>query len=158
MRRGVSGPAEDVTEGDISPRAMCVATFATLAAACAVGLSLIPYGGWWLIVVGLFVAVGVVAYSAGPHPALASCSWRGGGCGFFGLIPVCVTYMLVSMRPVDTTVACAAIGMGLMGANVILVNNFRDRRDDSAVGKVTIATLWPRPVIMLLYLFGGLGV
>ncbi len=47
---------------------------------------------------------------------------------------------------------------GADGANVILVNNFRDRRDDSAVGKVTIATLWPRPVIMLLYLFGGLGV
>ena len=154
---GRAGPRRGATEGDISPRAMCVATFATLAAACAVGLSLIPYGGWWLIVVGLFVAVGVVAYSAGPYPLSRHALGEVAVVVFFGLIPVCVTYMLVSMRPVDTTVACAAIGMGLMGANVILVNNFRDRRDDSAVGKVTIATLWPRPVIMLLYLFGGLG-
>lgn len=154
---GRVGPRRGVTEGDITPRAMCVATFATLAAACIVGLCLIPYGGWWLIVAGVFIALGVLAYSAGPYPLSRHALGEVAVIIFFGLIPVCLTYMLVSGRELDSAVVCAALGMGLMGANVLVVNNFRDRKDDREVGKTTIATLWPRPAIMLIYLFGGIA-
>ena len=154
---GRVGPRRGVTEGDITPRAMCIATFATLALACAVGLCLIPYGGWWLIVAGIFIAIGVLAYSTGPYPLSHHALGEVAVILFFGIIPVCLTYMLAAGRTLDSTVVCAAIGMGLLGANVLVVNNYRDRRDDAAVGKTTIATLWPRPAIMLIYLFGGLA-
>lgn len=154
---GRDGPRRGVTEGDISPRAMLAATLATLAAACLTGLCLIPYGGWQLIVVGLLVAAGVLAYSAGPYPLSRHALGEVAVVVFFGLVPVCYTYMLCSGLALTPTVVCAAFGMGLMGALVLVVNNFRDRRDDTAVGKTTIATLWPRPAIMLLYLLGGVA-
>lgn len=154
---GRDGPRRGVTEGDISPRAMLAATLATLAAACLTGLCLIPYGGWQLIVVGLLVAAGVLAYSAGPYPLSRHALGEVAVVVFFGLVPVCYTYMLCSGLALTPTVVCAAFGMGLMGALVLVVNNFRDRRDDAAVGKTTIATLWPRPAIMLLYLLGGVA-
>lgn len=154
---GRVGPRRGVTEGDITPRAMCVATFAVLAVACAVGLGLIPFGGWWLIGAGIFIVVGALAYSAGPYPLSRHALGEVAVLMFFGLIPVCLTYMLVSGRALTPTVVCAAIGIGLMGVNVLVVNNYRDRKDDQAVGKTTIATLWPRSAIMLIYLFGGIA-
>ena len=69
-RPGREGPRRGVTEGDISPRAMAYATGVTLVLACLVGCSLIYYGGWWLIPAGILIALGVVAYSAGPYPCL----------------------------------------------------------------------------------------
>lgn len=154
---GRDGPRRGVTEGDITPRAMLVATLATLVAACLVGLGLIPFGGWWLVVVGAFVAAGVLAYSAGPYPLSRHALGEVAVILFFGIVPVSLTYMLCSGHAVTPTVVCASLGMGLMGALVLVVNNFRDRRDDASVGKTTIATLWPRPVIMLLYLLGGMA-
>lgn len=154
---GRVGPRRGVTEGDITPRAMCVATFVTLAAACATGLCLIPYGGWWLMVAGILIALGVISYSAGPYPLSRHALGEVAVILFFGLIPVCLTYMLVSEHALVPAVVCVAAGIGLMGANVLVVNNFRDRKDDRAVGKTTIATLWPRPVILLIYLFGGIA-
>ena len=42
---GREGPRRGVTEGDITPGAMKRATYATLALACACGLSLVYWGG-----------------------------------------------------------------------------------------------------------------
>ena len=67
-RKGREGFRRGVTEGDISPRAMLAATFALLAFACAVGCTLIIWGGWWLIAAGAAIAVFAMAYSAGPLP------------------------------------------------------------------------------------------
>ena len=58
-RPGREGFRRGVTEGDISPKAMRRATFATLATACAVGCCLIPFGGWILVPIGIAIAVEV---------------------------------------------------------------------------------------------------
>ena len=65
---GRVGPRRGVTEGDIKPRTLLIVTFATLAAAGLVGCCLIPYGGWWLLPVGIGIALGALAYSTGPYP------------------------------------------------------------------------------------------
>lgn len=65
---GRQGPRRGVTEGDITPAAMKHAIFVTLALAACLGLSLIYWGGWWLIAVGVAVMLGVFAYSTGPFP------------------------------------------------------------------------------------------
>ena len=67
-RKGREGPRRGVTEGDLTPGAMKAATFVTLGLACCVGLSLLLWGPWWLILAGVAIALGVLAYSTGPYP------------------------------------------------------------------------------------------
>ena len=83
---GRVGPRRGVTEGDISPKTLRNVTFGLLALAGVVGCCLIPYGGWWLLPVGIVIALGALAYSAGPYPL----SYHGLGelmvFNFFGLV------------------------------------------------------------------------
>ena len=153
-RPGREGPRRGVTEGDITPRAMRNATFGTLALACAVGLSLIWWGGWWLIAVGVTIAVGVLAYSTGPYPLSHHGLGEAAVVAFFGLIPVNMTYYLQAGH-MDLSVFIGSVSIGLMGANVLIVNNYRDLEDDLAVGKHTLAVLMGRPFCSGLYLANG---
>lgn len=90
-KKGREGYRRGVTEGDISPSAMKRATFGLLFLDALLGCSLIYYGGWWLIAVGVAVAIFAVAYSAGPYPL----SHHGLGdvavVVFFGFVPVIFT-------------------------------------------------------------------
>ena len=149
-RPGREGPRRGVTEGDITPRAMRRATAITLGLAACAGLSLVAWGGWWLVFVGLFVAVGVVAYSAGPYPLSTNGLGEAAVVVFFGIIPVNFTYWLQAHQwPLE--VAMASVAIGLMGANVLVVNNYRDMDDDSAVGKRTLCVRFGRRAMRWLY-------
>lgn len=153
-RKGREGPRRGVTEGDITPEAMKNATFGTLALACIIGCSLIFYGGWWLIPIGIFIALGAMAYSAGPYPLSRHGLGEVAVLFFFGIIPVTLTYYVQSLE-CDIDVLLASISVGLMGANVLIVNNYRDHDDDKAVGKNTISVIFGRKTVANLYLFNG---
>lgn len=153
-RRGRQGPRRGVTEGDISPRAMRNATFLTLAAACAVGLGLVAWGGWWLVAVGVFIGLGVLAYSTGPYPLSHHGLGEVAVVFFFGIIPVNFTFYLQTGLW-DLTVFIGSVSVGLMGANVLIVNNYRDIDDDRAVGKRTSAVIFGRGAVSTAYLFNG---
>ena len=88
---GRVGPRRGVTEGDIRPETLRNVTFGLLALAGVVGCCLIPYGGWWLLPVGIVIALAALAYSTGPYPL----SYHGLGeltvFIFFGLVPVNLT-------------------------------------------------------------------
>ncbi len=139
-RPGREGPRRGVTEGDITPRAMLTATLATLGAACAAGLCLTLYGPAWIILVGIAIALGVLAYSTGPYPLSHNGLGEVAVIIFFGLIPVNFTAWLQSGA---WTSECflGSIAIGLMGANVLIINNYRDAADDRSVGKHTLAVL-----------------
>lgn len=156
-RPGREGPRRGVTEGDITPRAMKAATFVTLALACCVGLSLVVWGGWWLVAVGVAVALGVVAYSAGPWPLSRIGLGEVAVIAFFGLVPVNFTYYLATGTLWQPMVMLTSVSVGLMGANVLVVNNFRDRDDDAAVGKRTLAVRFGLNAMRWLYAFNGLA-
>lgn len=149
-RPGREGPRRGVTEGDITPHAMLMATFATLAAACIAGLCLLLYGPWWIVFVGIAIALGVIAYSSGPYPL----SHHGLGeiavIIFFGIIPVNFTAWLQT-GVWSTAALVSSIAIGLMGANVLIVNNYRDCNDDRAVGKHTLAVLLGARTMPFLY-------
>lgn len=149
-RTGREGPRRGVTEGDITPRAMLHAVYATLAAACACGLGLIAYGGWWLIAIGLAVVAGVFAYSSGPKPLSTVGLGEVAVLLFFGIVPVCLTYYVQSLSW-TWPVFAASVSIGLMGANVLIVNNYRDIPDDAAVGKKTLAVRFGRRAMIALY-------
>lgn len=155
-RRGREGPRRGVTEGDITPRSMKLATYLTLAAGCLTGLALTLWGGLWLIAIGAVVVVGVVAYSAGPYPLSHHGLGEVAVVFFFGIIPVCLTFYLATGVLYDPIVALGSLAVGLMGANVLVVNNYRDREDDAAVGKKTLAVVFGRGAMQALYLINGL--
>ncbi len=149
-RAGREGPRRGVTEGDITPRAMLVALLATLALACCTGLSLVAWGGWWLIAVGMAVAVGVFMYSTGPYPLSTHGLGEVAVVFFFGLIPVNMTYYVETLQW-SWTVAAGGLAIGLLGANVLIINNYRDIDDDRAVGKRTLAVKLGRRAMPWLY-------
>lgn len=166
-RPGRVGPRRGVTEGDISPRAMKSATYGVLGLACAAGLSLVYWGGWWLVLAGLLIAVGVVAYSAGPYPLSRHGLGELAVVFFFGIIPVNLTFYVMSAaqcswgvwfpgaQHFDLTVFVASVSLGLMGSNVLIVNNYRDMEDDRAVNKRTLAVMFGRSAVSTMYLFNG---
>lgn len=149
-RAGRVGPRRGVTEGDITPRAMKTATYGTLVVAALVGLSLTAWGGLWLIAVGVLIGLGALAYSAGPWPLSTHCLGEVTVIVFFGLVPVCLTYYLMTGQW-SPEVFKASLSVGLMGANVLIVNNYRDAAEDRAVGKHTLATALGGKAVLLLY-------
>lgn len=153
---GREGPRRGVTEGDISPKAMRNATFATLGIACVIGCSLIAYSGWWLIPVGIFIALGALAYSTGPYPLSHHGLGEVAVMIFFGIIPVNFTYYLASGQwSVD--ILYASLAVGFMVSNIIIVNNYRDADADAEVGKRTLAVMWGRKALLAIYLANGIA-
>lgn len=152
---GREGPRRGVTEGDITPAAMRRATFLTLAIACCIGLGLVAYGGFRLIPAGVVIALGAMAYSAGPYPLSRHGLGEMAVIAFFGLVPVTLTYYVQALQ-IPTIVTVSGLAVGLMGANVLIVNNYRDADADAAVGKHTLAVILGRGAVRLLYLFNGL--
>lgn len=155
-RVGRDGPRRGVTEGDITPQAMLYATYGVLGAACCIGLALLWWGGWWLLLAGFVIAVGAMAYSAGPYPLSRHGLGEVAVVLFFGIIPVNLTYYVQTLT-FTADVAIASLAVGLMGANVILVNNYRDADDDAAVGKRTLAVIMGRGFAYTLYLLNGVS-
>lgn len=156
-RKGREGFRRGVTEGDISPRAMLRATLLTLTLACAVGIAMmISLRCGWLMAPGVAIALFAIAYSAGPYPL----SHHGLGdlavVLFFGLVPVSLTCFVVSGSWGDPWITWGtAAAVGILAANVLVVNNYRDMEDDRAVGKHTTVVLFGRPAMSFVYLAGG---
>lgn len=151
-KKGREGFRRGVTEGDISPGSMKRATYILLALDCLLGCSLIIWGGWWMIAVGVAVAIFAIAYSTGPFPL----SRRGLGdvtvVIFFGIVPVVFTSYLVS-GSWDYLRLTAPVGfaIGLLAANVLIVNNYRDADDDRLVGKYTTVVILGRKIMHVVY-------
>lgn len=155
-RKGRVGPRRGVTEGDITPRAMLTATILTLGIAAAIGCTLIYWGGWWLIAAGIVIVLGALAYSAGPYPLSRHALGEVAVILFFGIVPVTLTYYVIS-GSVTPAVWFTALSTGLLGANILIVNNYRDIADDKAVGKTTLATIIGPRATLLLYLIDGVA-
>ena len=155
-RKGREGFRRGVTEGDITPTAMKYATFGTLAAAACVGCLMLFYGSWWLILVGITIGLFALAYSAGPYPL----SHHGLGdvavVIFFGIVPVTLTCYLQQGNWDGLWLSLpVSVAVGLLAANVLIVNNYRDKDDDQAVGKRTTAVIFGRRTMEWVYLASG---
>lgn len=155
-RPGREGPRRGVTEGDISPRAMKRAALGTLAVASLLGLTLLMWGGWWIVLAGIAIVLGALAYSTGPYPLSRHGLGEVAVILFFGVAPVTLTYYLQA-GDCPSGVWLASLGVGLLGANVLIVNNYRDREDDAAVGKRTLAVIFGGTAVRWLYLINGLA-
>ena len=145
------GPERACTQGWVSVGAMRVAIVVTTLLACLVGLPLVCYGGWPMIVVGACCVVFCFLYTT-------HLSYLGLGdvlvLVFFGLVPVCCTYYLLT-HSLTPSVVVASIACGLVVDALLLVNNFRDRDTDRQAGKHTLVVLIGPRATLRLYLAVG---
>ena len=151
---GREGPRRGVTEGDISPEAMKHATFITLAMACLIGLAVVPLAGFWLIPLGIAVAIGVYAYSAGPWPLSRHGLGEVAVIIFYGIIPV--NGIVAVMGPLSVPSFLGSLSVGLLGANVLIINNYRDTDADRSVGKHTLSVILGESAMPYLYALNAL--
>ncbi len=156
-KKGREGFRRGVTEGDITPAAMRNATFVLLSFTCLLGLTLIVWGGWWLIAIGILIAVFALAYSAGPWPL----SHHGLGditvIIFFGVVPVLFTTYVQTLSWDMIPVALPlSLAVGLLAANVLIVNNYRDADSDKEVGKKTSVVILGRKTMGTIYFINGI--
>jgi len=137
------GPRRAVAAGLILPATMRAAMWGTFAAAFLCGLGLIAWGGPWLLVVGLLSILSGLAYTGGPWPL----GYHGLGdlfvFIFFGLVAVGATYFVQS-GSVTTDAILAGTAIGLLTANILVVNNYRDVETDATAGKRTLVVRFGR--------------
>jgi len=137
------GPRRAVAAGWVAPAAMRRMMWLVFSAAFLVGLTLIKWGGPWLLVVGVASIVCGLAYTGGPWPL----GYHGLGdvfvFVFFGLVAVGATYFVQAGR-VTAEAMLAAVAVGLLAANILVVNNYRDVETDGTVGKHTLVVRFGR--------------
>ena len=131
------GPLRAVAAGWVRPEGMRRAMIGVFAAAFLAGLGLIAWGGPGLILIGVASIVCGVAYTGGPWPL----GYNGLGDVFvfifFGLVAVGATYF-VQAGALTADVWLAAVPVGLLAANILVVNNYRDAPTDAVAGKRTL--------------------
>ena len=137
------GPRRAVAAGLVSPSAMRWAMGGAFAAAFGCGLGLIAWGGPWLLVIGLASILCGFAYTGGPWPL----GYHGLGdvfvFFFFGPVAVGATYF-VQAGTLSADALLAAVPVGLLTANILVVNNYRDAETDAAAGKRTLVVRFGR--------------
>lgn len=149
------GPKRAVAEGWIGPKTMLAVTLGLCLVNSLLGLTLLLYGGRFLILVGIAVAFFALAYSGGPYP-LAYHGW-GDVCVlvFFGLVPVGFTYYVqAGTWPFSATLCGAAVGSVVI--NILVSNNYRDRDSDARAGKKTSIVLFGERFGRYFYLSNGI--
>ena len=130
------------------------ATAIAFGIAALIGCSLIYWGGWWLVLAGIFIFIGALSYSAGPFPLSRNAMGEIAVVIFYGLIPVGFTFYLQTGYFSYDDFA-AGLAVGLMSANILIVNNYRDHDDDKAVNKLTTAVVFGRNAVAWAYLLNG---
>ena len=134
---GRVGPRRAVASGLVLPRVMRRAMAAVFATAFVAGLGLIHWGGPWMLAIGVTSIACGIAYTGGPWPL----GYHGFGdlfvFLFFGIVAVTTTYFVQAGR-VSGLAVLAAVPMGLLAANILLVNNYRDAETDAFAHKRTL--------------------
>jgi 1,4-dihydroxy-2-naphthoate octaprenyltransferase len=144
------GPKRVTASGLISPKSMKRMTAFVFLLAFIVGAGLVPYGGWWLLAVGV-LSIGLgYGYTAGPFPL----AYLGLGeifvMIFFGWVAVGCTY-LVQAGGFNAVVLLAGTAVGALSTNLLVINNHRDVETDIKAKKRTLAVRFGRDFSALEY-------
>jgi 1,4-dihydroxy-2-naphthoate polyprenyltransferase len=137
------GPRRAVAAGLVDPASMKGVAIAVFAAAFAAGLGLLSHGGPWMLAIGVASIACGIAYTGGPFPL----GYHGLGdvfvFTFFGLVAVGATYFVQAGR-IAVPVIAAAVPIGLLATNILVMNNYRDAETDAAAGKRTLVVRFGR--------------
>jgi 1,4-dihydroxy-2-naphthoate octaprenyltransferase len=133
------GPSRLVGSGRAKPRHVLVAALVFFGLAAVAGLTLvIVTQQWWLLAVGAVAIVAAWFYTGGKRP------YGYAGLGelvvfvFFGVVAVAGT-TFVQLGTVNIEAWLGGVAAGFLAMAVLHVNNLRDREQDAAAGKRTLA-------------------
>ena len=148
------GPERACAQGWITPKAMKIGIAVTMVVACAVGSTLLFWGGFELVLIGAACVLFCFFYTTGPYPL----SYHGWGdlmvLLFFGLVPVGCTYYVQAGIP-TVEVLVSALACGAVIDTLLVVNNYRDRQADAKSGKRTVVVRLGEPFGRYFYLSLG---
>ena len=150
------GPKRACSEGWITLPAMRIGLVVTSLLTSLVGIPLIFFGGWEMILVGLACVLFAFLYTT-------YFSYLGLGdvlvLVFFGIVPVVFTTYVI--LPAHSQALCFDVIMsgvicGLVIDTLLVVNNYRDRENDKRDGKITLIVRIGEKKAEKLYLVLGL--
>lgn len=146
------GPERACAQGWVSIGAMKKALIVVTILSALIGLPLVAWGGWSMLLVGAACLVFCYLYTT-----LLSGKAMGDVLVlvFFGWVPVCVTYYLQT-GTITTDCLLLSTGCGLAIDNLLVINNYRDRDTDKKHGKITLITLIGERMALRLYYTLGL--
>lgn len=149
------GPKRACAQGWISASAMKIGIIIVLIIASLAGSTLLLWGGYKLIWLGIICVTFAFLYTTGPYPL----SYNGWGdilvLIFFGFVPVGGTYYVQTLTW-SPSVTIASLICGLVVDTLLVVNNYRDREADKKSGKRTIIVRFGEPFGRYLYLSLGI--
>ena len=153
------GPKRACAEGWITLGAMKWGIILTTFLGCVIGLPLVLFGGWEMVIVGRRLVVFCFLYTT-------CLSYLGMGdllvLLFFGIVPVCCTYYLVMPEPmqgVSMEAVLVSVACGLVVDTLLILNNYRDHDNDLRAGKKTLVVHIGKKNAERLYCaLGNLGI
>jgi 1,4-dihydroxy-2-naphthoate polyprenyltransferase len=132
------GPIRVTQAGLMTPAQVRSGMIVVFGLAVLLGVYLIWVAGWPVLVLGAASILAALVYTGGPFP------YGYYGLGdlmvfiFFGPVAVCGTYF-IQAGGASRLSWLASIPMGLLIVAILVVNNLRDIRTDTAAGKHTLA-------------------
>jgi 1,4-dihydroxy-2-naphthoate octaprenyltransferase len=132
------GPVRLVAAALASPAQVRAAAFGCFAVAGAAGLALAAVTSWWMVAVGAACMAAAWFYTGGPRPYGYSGLGEVFVFAFFGVIAVTGT-AYVQTGSLSWLALAAAVPPGLLACALLMINNLRDIRSDTQVGKRTLA-------------------
>ncbi len=145
------GPTRTVQAGLLSSRQMRVGMLVVFGLAFLCGVYLTAVAGPAIVVIGIASIAAAILYTGGPYPL----GYHGLGdvfvMLFFGFVAVCGTVFVQTGRVPELSV-WAAVPVGALATNILVVNNVRDRETDVRAGKRTLAVRFGRRAGIVQYL------
>lgn len=149
------GPLRATSQGWITVPAIKTGIVATVLSACLIGSILILYGGWEMILVGLFCAVFAWLYTSGPYPLAYNGLGDVSVIVFFGLVATGFTCYVQTSYWTGLIVAFG-LATGMVVNTLLVLNNYRDRDTDQKSGKRTVVVLFGERFGRYLYFLLGI--
>jgi 1,4-dihydroxy-2-naphthoate polyprenyltransferase len=137
------GPMRVTQAGLLSPRQVWHGVILIFSLAAFGGVYLAFVAGWTVIWIGLASIAAGLLYTVGPYPMVNI------GLGdlfvmiFFGFVAVCGT-VFVQLGSIPQIAWLAALGVGALTTNILVINNLRDMDTDRVAGRKNIPVLLGR--------------
>ena len=145
------GPTRVTAAGLLSPARLKWGLVFVFGLAGLLGLYLTCLRGWPVLVLGLLIILGALAYTGGPFPYGYHAMGDVFVFLFFGLAATCGTYYAQS-GVITQAVIWSSVPVGLLIVNILVVNNTRDIETDAAANKRTLAVVFGRQAMYFEYL------
>lgn len=133
-----TGLPRATAQGWLSVRHVRAGIVVAALVATALGLALVLWRGWPVLVIGVASLLAALAYMGGPKPIAYTPFGELTVFVFFGLVAVTGTDWVLTGQ-VGATSALASVAIGGLAAAALAVNNHRDIAHDRLVGRRTFA-------------------